>query len=276
MAKTMSSGMKGFSQPRDRSGAHGLYGPPPWHFEGHSVTVFLRADPDYVASMVPAPLKPMRGGIVRLTSHHMTCTFGYDWSWAHRNPNLSQFHEAVVACEVEYGDKSGHLDPYCWSYSDMEMAEAREAMGWPMRYGEISHTNRPLDGWRAGQHATVIVSRYNRGVYEMAVKLKASGDLPALKLLKATHPLFYTCRMIPRFQEPEIVDVDLFVAQMENFKAGDYWHGPAEVEFHAPELVPLKTAKILGGRVNTFQFTKKGARHLLRYSETAGRASGPR
>jgi hypothetical protein len=263
------TGLKGYSQPRDRTGKYALWDGIPWTFQGHTVTVFLRLkDTGWIDNVIPNGFTP-HSGLVRLTAHHMTCTFGRDWDWALRNPNLSQFHEAVVACEVEYKGRVGHYDPFCWTYSDAEMAEAREGLGWPMRYGEISQTNPPVDGWSAGCHAAVIVSRYNRAVYEMDVKLEKEGDLPAAGLA-AEHPDFFTCRMLPRMWEPGVTDVDVAMAEMGEFRVGGFWHGPATVLFTAPELEELKGAEVLGGRVNWHYIVKTGAKLLDHFVERDG------
>lgn len=263
------TGLKGYSQPRDRSGKFALWEGIPWIFQGHSVTVFMRAkDTAWIRNVIPDMFTP-HSEIIRLTSHYMTCTFGRDLDWAYRNPNLSQFHEAVVACEVEYDGRVGHYDPYCWTYNDAEMAEAREGLGWPMRYGEISQTNPPIEGWTSGCHAAVVVSRYNRAVYEMNVAVDREGDLPAAGLA-AAHPDFFACRMLPRMWEPGVTDVDITVAEMGEFRVWDFWHGPAEVQFFAPELDGLKDAEVLGGRVNAHYFVKTGARLLDHFVETSG------
>jgi len=260
------TGLKGYSQPRDRSGKYALWDCIPWTFQGHTVTVFLRLDDTaWIDNVLPNGFTA-HSGLVRLTAHQMTCTFGRDWDWALRNPNLSQFHEAVVACEVEYQGRVGHYDPFCWTYSDAEMAEAREGFGWPMRYGEISQTNPPVDGWSAGCHAAVIVSRYNRAVYEMDVALEKEGDLPAAGLA-AEHPDFFTCRMLPRMWEPGVTDVDVAMAEMGEFRVGGFWHGPATVLFTAPELDDLKKAEVLGGRVNWHYIVKTGAKLLDHFVE---------
>lgn len=263
------TGLKGYSQPRDRTGNYALWHGIPWVFQGNTVTVFLQLeDQDWIRNVLPNGFSP-HSGLVRLTSHYMTCTFGRDLDWAYRNPNLSQFHEAVVACEVEYEGRVGHYDPYCWTYNDAEMAEAREGLGWPMRYGEISQTNPPIKGWSAGCNAAVVVSRYNRAVYEMNVSLEGEGDLPAAGLA-AEHPDFFACRMLPRMWEPGVTDVHITVAEMGEFQVGDFWHGPATVEFTAPELEGLKGAKVLGGRVNWHYFEKTGAKLIDHFVEKEG------
>ena len=259
--------LRGFSQPLGDGGAYQLYGPPPWHFQGQTVSVFLRCDPDWIKKWVPAPLMPVDPPIIRLSSHLIFNTKGFGRDWACRNPNLSQFHEAVVACGVEYEGVPGHYDPLCWTDRDSEVCVARELYGWPHRLGSISQTLKPpVSGWQKGDVAAAVVARHNRTAFEMSVLYEKDGDLPAADM-DAAHPYYYTCRALSRAWDDTTQDIEVIVTEMQEISAHEHWHGSAEVEFHAPELEGLKDAEVLGGRWNTHAFTKPFGRLLEKREE---------
>ncbi len=164
--------MKGFVGPRDASGNAALYGPPPWHFAGRSVTVFALCDAATIASMVPAPLVPVAGAPLRFSTHELLCDIGRGWAWAQAHPAESRFREAVVGIPVRHGDRLGFWDPFLWTDSDAELAVGREFYGWPQRLGAIALTApHPIDGWTADGVAAGHVSRAGETVFRLAVTL---------------------------------------------------------------------------------------------------------
>ena len=75
MAESKDGG--GFSAPMSPAGAHALYGPPPWHFEGWSASILFEFDPDAVRTLIPEPLSLTGDPTCRLSVHDIICDYGF-------------------------------------------------------------------------------------------------------------------------------------------------------------------------------------------------------
>ena len=141
--------MKGYAAPLDPRGTASLYGPPPWHFHGRMLTVFLRADPAALAAHVPAPLVPYSQPIVRV---HLRDGLRLRPRAAIRRapPGLAHFCETGVSLFVEHDGIRGNYCAFICAMA-MEIAVGREMYGWPQLLGEMWLT-RPPHGrsWRRG------------------------------------------------------------------------------------------------------------------------------
>lgn len=251
--------MKGFVAPRDPAGTASLYGSPPWHFAGRSITVLARCDAAGVAALTPAPLRPWGEPIVRFSVHDLVCDLGRGWDWAQAHPAEACFREAVVGIAVEHGGRIGFWDPFLWTDSDAELAVGREFYGWPQRLGRIDLTPpHPIRGWREGDLAAGRVSRLGVPVFALTVTLERAGppEVP-----QPAFEGFFLERIVP-----DPVDAsrlrEVFFARMQDVTLHDVRSGPATLALHAAELRPLGTPEPLAGQVHAIGWTKALAQRL--------------
>lgn len=255
---------RGFVAARDPTGLGTLYGPPPWRFAGHSLTVIARCDAAVVRALLPAPLLPWGEPLVRFSVHRLICDLGHGWTWAQAHPEASQLHECVVGIAAQHDGVIGYWDPFLWTDSDAELAVGREMYGWPQRLGTLALTApHPQRGWSIGDRSAGLVSRLGRGVLELQLSIAAAGGLPA-----PAPPFvgFFVERMLPDPATARVTS-ELFLAEMREVTIADPWHGSATLTLHAPELALLAPSEILGGQVNTVSWIKGGARLVARRSE---------
>lgn len=245
--------MKGYAAPLDPRGTASLYGPPPWHFHGRMLTVFLRADPAALAAHVPAPLVPYSQPIVRVSTYEMACDYGLGPQFAVRRPELAHFCETGVSLFVEHDGIRGNYCAFIWCDGDAEIAVGREMYGWPQVLGQMWLT-RPPHGrsWRRGDEMASLVSRAGRPVLEVLATLEREGDLdlglpPFLD--------FYTMTVLPSPERPEL-ERRIVRTRMHDVQLDEPWSGSARIVFHAPELAWLANAQVLGARTNRIAWAK--------------------
>ncbi len=254
----------GFVAARDPTGHGSLYGPPPWRFAGHSLTVIARCEEAAIRALLPEPLLPWGEPLVRFSVHRLICDLGHGWAWAQAHPEASQLHECVVGIAAQHDGVIGYWDPFLWTDSDAELAVGREMYGWPQRLGTLSLTApHPQRGWASGDLCAGLVARLGRGVLEIQLAVTSQGKLPV-----PAPPFvgFFVERALPD-PATEIVTRELFLAEMREVTISDLWHGEARLVLHAPELAPLAPSEILGGQINTVSWIKGGARLVARRSD---------
>ncbi len=237
-----------------------LYGPPPWHFAGRSITVLARCSAEGIAALTPAPLRTWHEPIVRFSVHDLVCDLGFGWDWAQANPARSCFREAVVGLAVGHAGRLGFWDPFLWTDSDAELAVGRETYGWPQRAGMISLTPpHAIHGWRNGDVAAGRVSQFGELVFSLSVRLARDGasDVP-----QPAFEGFFLERILPDPTDGSRLR-EVFFAKMADVTLADIRSGPATLALHAPELAVLGTPEPLGGQVHAVSWTKGLAERLM-------------
>ena len=265
--------LRGFSAPLAPDGKSASYGPPPWRFAGRSLTVVADCNPDGVASLVPAPLRPIDGPArVRFSVHRLICDLGFGWAFAQTHPERCQLHEAVVGLAVAHHGRQGYWDPFLWCDGEAEIAVGREMYGWPQRLARLDLTEpHPRLGWRPGDRMVGKVSYHHEPAMRLSLTIDRDGglgiDLPSFST-------FFTERVLPN-PETGAVTRELFASQMEDVETGDLHAGEADLVLDAPELQALKPYQVLGGWTSTIQWTKNGSKRIASRSvDVDGRAVG--
>ena len=244
---------RGYVAPLDASGGASLYGPPPWRFFGRSLTVIAACDPAAVAALVPPPLVPLNGGLVRFSVHELVCDLGLGSDFAQTRPERSHMHEAVIGLAVTDGRRDGFFDPFLWCDSDAEIAVGREMFGWPQVHASLVLSRPdPAKGWQAGDRIVGRVSRAHARVMDLAMTVEAPGDWP---VQVPSFSIFYTERLLP---DPVsgAVRRELLASRMEDVSVGGIMAGRGEVALHADELRPLGPGRVVAARTNTVAWTK--------------------
>ena len=248
----------GFAAPVTARGAHSLYGPPPWRFEGWSTSSVLKFDPDRVKDIVPEPLRLAGDPVCRLSLHDIICDYGFGRAFTQENPDQVNFHEAIVGLLVEHDGQLGQWCPYSWCSTDAEFAVGREYYGWPQKMGEMSLTRRPLKGWEVGDTVTALVTRGRRAVFDMSFQIERQGDLetPGSFPDQSKAGNYFTETALPLPGEPAEIERRMVATQMQELWVGDIWSGPATLNIVAPELEFLTDAEVIGGRWHEIGWVK--------------------
>lgn len=245
--------LRGYAAPLDPQGGASLYGPPPWHFHGRMLSVFLRADPKLLAAHVPSPLVPYAKPYVRVSTYEMVCDYGLGREFAVRRPELAHFCETGISLFVEHKGVRGNYCAFIWCDGDAEIAVGREMYGWPQVRGQMWLT-RPPHGrsWRKGDEIASLVSRAGRTVLEILATVERKGDLD-LELPPFLD--FYTMTVLPSPERPE-AERRIVRTRMQHVRLDGIWSGRASVKFHASELAWLANAEVLGARTNQVAWVK--------------------
>ncbi len=245
--------LRGYAAPLNPGGDASLYGPPPWHFRGRMLTLFLRADPQAIAAHVPAPLAPYTKPYVRVSTYEMVCDYGLGADFAARRPELAHFCETGVSLFVEHGGLLGNYCAFIWCDGDAEISVGREMYGWPQLLGKMWLTRPPYGRtWRPGDEIASLVSRAGRTILETLATVERDGDL-ALDLPPFLD--FYTMTVLP---SPERAETERRIVRtrMQEMRQDGMWSGRASAKFHAPELAWLRDAEVLGARTNLVSWAK--------------------
>lgn len=252
----------GFAAPLDPHGRASLYGPPPWQFMGRVITVYLRADPQWIRAQVPAPLEPIDLPIVRVSVYENSCDYGLGEAFIARHPEESTFHEGSVALYARHEGVAGHYSPFIWCDNDAEIAVGREMYGWPQRLAQFAITRPPhRRSWRAGDVAVGRVSRYGRQLYDLEMTVERAGDVD-VGVPGFQH--FFTMTVLPGPEAGAGVSRTLVCTAMQDVRIDDVWSGRARAHFHAPELVALNDAQPIAARLHDVAWVKPYGRIVHR------------
>lgn len=255
----MSGKLGGFTAPLDVTGKSSLYGPPPWHFRGRSLTVVCDCDQAAAAALVPAPLELIPGAPVRFTIHDLVCDIGFGSDFAARHPERTTVREAVVALAVHFEGVNGFYDPFLYCDSAEEISVGREMFGWPQLDASIWMT--PPDavtGVKPGHRLTGKVLRKSGPVLDISMLVDDQEEFPETVPAFST---FYTMRVLP---DPTDLTrkVEIFQSHMSDIGIHHANFGQAELVVTAPELSVLNPAATGPARCNAIMWTKNRSRRI--------------
>lgn len=259
----MTGTLKGFAAPLDPAGQTSLYGPPPWHFRGRSMTLIAECDSRAVADLVPAPLEAVPDAPVRFTIHELICDIGFGPDFAARHPERCLVREAVVALAVRFEGVEGFYDPFLYCDSAEEITVGREMFGWPQLDAKIWMTPPdPVYGVRAGDRLTGKVQRKSGPALSLTMEV---DDRDGFGQSVPAFATFYTMRVLP---DPVTLNrqVEIFQSHMSDIAIEDAKFGEGELSVSVPELQALNPAKTGPARCNAIVWTKN--RSTLIHSQT--------
>ena len=246
------------------------FGHAPWHFEGETVSVFVEAEPRSLAAFVPLPLILSGPPVFRLTVHALRSDCGLGAEWAARNPQRSQFHEAVIAFNVAIDGVDGNWDPFMWTDAEAQLCVGRELYGFSMRLGDVAMTRRPaLNGWRRGDFVSARVGQDGVPIMSLEMQMEGAGSQAAAPPVPGT-PVFYSRRTLPRPDSPAISDIVLSRTTMQGLRSGEVWSGSGSFRIWDERLAALAGGRVLGARWSSFEMTKPPAEVLGRWVARSG------
>ena len=244
----------GYAAPLDPRGVASLYGPPPWHFMGRVITVYLRCDPAWIAAHVPPPLAPIAEPVLRVSVYDMACDYGLGEDFIAMRPEESSFREGGVSLFVTHRGVPGHYSAFIWCDNDAEIAVGREMYGWPQRYGQFAITKPPYRrAWRPGDKVIGRASRYGRPVFDLEMTVERPGDVD---VGMPPFQSFYTMTALPSPEEGGGVTRTVVCTTMDTIRIDDLCSGSGRVTVHAPELQGLANAVPIGARMHDVAWAK--------------------
>jgi acetoacetate decarboxylase len=268
----MNSALRGYAAPLDPTGRASLYGPPPWRFHGRILSVFLACDADWLARMVPAPLRPYSPAIARLSIYELTCDYGFGAAFTAERPELANFCEGGLSLYVEHNGKPGLWSAFIWCDNDAEIAVGREIYGWPQLLGSFAITRKPYRrDWRAADRLTALASRYGRTLFELGMSVERAGDLDI-----AIPPFtdFYTMSVLPGVARADGIARTIVRTRMDDVSIEGIWSGAGSVKIHCAELEALASARVLGARTHDLAWSKPHG-HVVHRDAVALEAQWP-
>jgi acetoacetate decarboxylase len=239
--------MHGYSTPLSPSGRASLYGKPPKHFGGRTLSVVFKAERDALAALVPPPLEPLDEpfGVVRITE--LLNDQGTNGSLLEDEPEWAQYNEAVVCVPATYKGVSGNYDPFLWVDNHACAAAGREVYGLPKKIAKV-HLTRffPSDPVQPGVKLTGTLEGLSRRLITASVRINRRATIEEMPRMDA----FYALRWIPS-PEGDRADVhQLLQFRHRDYKVTELWTGDATLSFgDSPneELLPIQPTEIVAG-----------------------------
>lgn len=220
---------KGYGSPQTQRGLASPYGPPPWHMSGRVFTIWYRlADPDEARNHIAPPLLVSDDPVCRARFYDIIHDAGKGDEWAALNPEQTQFHEAVVAIEVSYGDIRGDYSIHSYSDDPTYTAWAREVIGWPVKAGKI-HMSRPWQPHNLQPGVTITGALERFGQRLMSASVTLTEPLPQERRPQGL-PHWFTYKVIPSAEKPEAEIRQLILAGPSRVDAGPIWQATATLE----------------------------------------------
>ncbi len=264
--------MHGYTPPFAPKGRSSLVDHPPWHFASDVLQVVYRADPEAVRAVLPAPLElgPEPDRVtVRVTE--VISVSDADPDLAYRQPEATQYGEAIVTVSCRFEGEAGVYLPFIWADHDWSLLRGW-LNGWPKKVAQIRMTRlhplhpklRPLGpGARLGG----VLSRHGERVLFAGVTLEEPGTPEDLPRLGTYFGVRYWPDVDPE-RPPSVHEVVRVATQ--NRRVTDVWKGSGEVRFYPAEneeLLPLSPRRIESAQYFRSGWTNAGGSVVRRLSE---------
>src|SRR5437773_8354624 len=126
--------LRGYTTPRTPLGISSLAPTPPWHYVSTSLAIEFHADPQKVASFLPADLVPSGDG--RCAVYFAEWQFATDDGEEQLDPVRSQYKEAIFLIAAEYRGESVAYCPFIFVDQDISLMRGL-IQGWPKQFGMV-------------------------------------------------------------------------------------------------------------------------------------------
>lgn len=226
------------------------FGPAPYPMlRAELLLVQFEAEPDEIARITPAPLRP--AGHNRLAAFVGRCS----------QPTHSlSYHEVAIVQPVEHEGRSGVTVPYIWTSTDTAMLAGRELYGMPKML---------CDDGSLRKHANEVTGDLRRNgnlMMELSIALDRSAELAELPF----GPDFTFVRHIPS-PDPEWPDIkQLLWIRLQNFNMHWCWAGRGHIAIHhqlSSGLDALRAREVTGAWYGEFSWDLPHAKVLKEWQE---------
>ncbi len=219
----------GYGSPWTRRGRSIAYGPPPWRMAGRTLALWYRlADPDEARRHVPDGCTLDADPVVRARFWDLTHDGGLSAPTSANGPTEMSFREAVVAFPVVCAGVAGDFTTHMYADEPVYTAFGREAMGWPLRHGEIEVTHPASDDLARGGTASGRLKRDKREV--MRIDLTLIRPLAESERPKGL-PRWITWKVIPGVDGGVPAISQLVETGPSELKWGPIWAAEGHLEF---------------------------------------------
>ncbi len=240
---------RGYTPPFGPAGQSSIVDDPPWHFASDVIQVVYRADPEAVRAVLPPPLEhgPEPDRVtVRVTE--VISVGDHDPDLAYRQPEATQYGEAIVTVPCQYRGEAGVYLPFIWTDHDWSMLRGW-LNGWPKKVGAIRMTrlhplHPKLPPLGPGARLGGVLSRHGERILFAGVTLDGPArpeDLPRLGT-------YFGVRYLPSVDPAAPPSVhELVRVQTTGRVVTDVWKGTGELRFYDAEneeLGPLAPRRI--------------------------------
>jgi acetoacetate decarboxylase len=258
---------KGYTLPFSPHGRASIVDDPPWHFASDAIQLVLRVNPTAVRDLLPPPLEPGSPPdrvTVRVTE--VISVSEGDPDLAYRQPEATQYGEAIVTVPCRYRGEEGVYLPYIWTDHDWSLFRGW-LNGWPKKVASIRMTrlhplHPKLSPLGPGARLGGVLSRHGERILFAGVTLRSPArpeDLPRLGT-------YFGVRHLPSV-DPEAPPALHEVVRVETRGrvVTDVWKGDGEVRFYPSEneeLLPLSPLSVEGAYFYRSGWTNPGGKVL--------------
>ena len=243
--------LNGFSLPMTPSGKASMVPTPPWHYVGNILRVEYLADRKKVAEYLPEGMEAAEDG-------HCTLYF-IEWQTASRDfperylqPEISQYHETLIAIHTVMDGKPMGYCPFIWVDNDTAVLRGH-VYGYPKQLGTIAMTrvfnidSNAAPKLQAGSRFGASAAAKNARLFEAVIELEEEDPTAVVS------PAMVTMRQFPGLRKengyaPELLD--LVAGNCYDVKIANQWRGKAQMKIYSdcyPDLEAFQPTKVLAG-----------------------------
>lgn len=230
----------------------------PWHYGADYVTVYFRASPRSLRSLVPEPFKVDDGTCMAYACEIVSVAQGAGSMVADR-PDRTLYDEAAIGVRCSYRGKKGVFFPVMWVTTEWSLLRGL-LNGYQKRLADrISLTrlhplNPGLRSLAAGSLFGAFCVKGPETTLRLSVKVRRRGEAADLPAFGSTFGL----RNYPRTGPGQSSVHEPVEILKSNARMSDLWVGTGTVE----STVELGGVKPLAGAVYRSGFTISGSRSL--------------
>jgi acetoacetate decarboxylase len=256
------TGLRGYTVPRTSEGRASLVPPPPWHYVGDFLVIEYWADPDAVASVLPAGLEPYPDDPGRAAALFVDWQSRSEEGGELVDPSRSQYKEFFLVVNATLDGEHVTTCPFIWVDRDFALARGW-IQGFPKKLGSIWITrtfgveSAADPGVGPGSTFGGTCAAYERRLAEGTVTLERISDAGP------THndPPLVNVRYFPRLEAGRHDDPsvhELVRARSRDRAASVIWEGSASLELTGAaheEHAALSPVRVGRGFRFTFAYT---------------------
>ena len=262
----------GYTMPYTPTGKASLVEHPPWHFASDVIEIVYRTNPEDVRRILPPPLMPGdQPDLVTARVTEITSVSENNPDKAYRNPDATQYAEAIITVTCRFNGENGVFIPFIWVDKDFSLMRGW-LNGWPKKIATIKMTHlhqlHPiLKGLEKGGKIGGVVTRHGNKIMFAGMEIEEESSPEEVPRLGT----YFGVRHLPSVDPasgPSLHEV--VKVQTKNYRMSDVWKGRGELEFpenDEEDMNFLAPKKIEGAFYFKSGWTNYGGTTLKRFNE---------